>query len=351
VSAEDRETATELVEQAVTDGARRVAACAILGISLRTLQRWKADGGVEDHRHGPTGGPANALSQQERALVVWIASSPQYRDLPPSQIVPKLADAGIYVASETSFYRILRGEKLLHHRGKAAERTNRRPAQHVANGPNQVWSWDITYLRSAVRGRFYYLYLILDVWSRKIVGTAVHEIEDNELAAQLIREAARCEQIDPGTLVLHSDNGGPMKGATMLATLQWLGIMPSFSRPRVSNDNAFSESLFGTAKSWPGYPSKPFENIEAAQQWTAGFVGWYNNEHLHSGIRFVTPADRHCGRETQILENRKRVYEVARAQNPSRWSREVRDWTPVEQVVLNPEKLNREYGKQERKSA
>lgn len=351
MSAEDRETATELVGQAVTEGARRAAACSILGISLRTLQRWETDGGVEDHRRGPMDGPGNALSEQERALVVSIASSPQYRDLPPSQIVPKLADAGIYVASEASFYRILRKEQLLHHRGKAGERTNRRPGQHVANGPNQVWSWDITYLRGTIRGRFYYLYLILDVWSRKIVGTAVHEIEDNELAAELIREAARREHIGPGDLVLHSDNGGPMKGATMLATLQWLGIMPSFSRPRVSNDNAFSESLFGTAKSWPGYPSKPFESIEAARQWTASFVRWYNDEHLHSGIRFVTPADRHSGREAQVLNNRRRVYEIARAQNPSRWSREARDWTPVEQVVLNAEKLNREYGEQERKSA
>ncbi len=351
MSAEDRLTATELVGQAVGDGARRDAACGILGISLRTLQRWETEEGVEDHRHGPTGGSGNALSQEERALVVRVASSPQYRDLPPSQIVPKLADAGIYVASEASFYRILRGEKLLHHRGKAAERTNRRPTQHVADGPNQVWSWDISYLRSAVRGLFYYLYLIVDVWSRKIVATAVHEIEDNEFAAALIREAAAGEQIDPDSLVLHSDNGGPMKGATMLATLQWLGIMPSFSRPRVSNDNAFSESLFGTAKSWPGYPSKPFDSIEAAREWTAGFVGWYNEEHLHSGIRFVTPADRHCGREARILNNRRRVYEAARAQNPSRWSREARDWTPVEQVVLNAEKLNRVYREQERKSA
>jgi transposase InsO family protein len=351
VSADDRQTAIELVEQAVTSGARRAAACAVLGISLRTLQRWQTDGGTEDHRHGPTNGPGNALSQQERALVVSIASSPRYRDLAPSQIVPKLADAGIYVASEASFYRILRGKKLLHHRGSAAERTNRRPGQHVADGPNQVWSWDITYLRSAVRGLFYYLYLILDVWSRKIVGWAVHAIEDNELAARLIGETALHEQIDPGTLVLHSDNGGPMKGATMLATLQWLGIMPSFSRPRVSNDNAFSESLFGTVKGWPGYPSKPFDGIEAAREWTAGFVGWYNNEHLHSGIRFVTPADRHCGRESQILENRRRVYQAARAQNPSRWTRATRNWAPVEQVVLNAEKVNREYGEQEMKSA
>ena len=179
----------------------------------------------------------------------------------------------------------------------------------------------------------------------------MHEIEDNELAATLIRETARSEHIDPGTLVLHSDNGGPMKGATMLATLQWLGIMPSFSRPRVSNDNAFSESLFGTAKGWPGYPSKPFDSIHAAREWTAGFVGWYNNEHLHSGIRFVTPADRHCGRETQILENRGRVYEAARAQKPSRWSRATRNWTPIEEVVLNAEKNNRQYGEQEMRSA
>jgi putative transposase len=290
MSAEDRQTAVELVTEAVTNGARRAPACRVLGISLRTLQRWETEAGREDRRHGPHSGPANTLSDEEREQVVSIATSLEYRDLAPSQIVPKLADKGIYVASESSFYRILRHERLLAHRGKSGQRRYHRPDAYRATAANQVWSWDITYLRAAVRGRFYYLYLIVDVWSRKIVGWAVHEREDSELAAVLIRQTAYGEQVEPGSLILHSDNGGPMKGATMLATLQWLGIVPSFSRPRISDDNAFSEALFSTVKGRPEYPTKPFESLEAAGDWVEEFVRWYNHEHLHSAIRFVTPA-------------------------------------------------------------
>jgi len=351
VSVEDRRTAVKLVTEAVTNGARRAPACRVLGITLRTLQRWETEAGREDRRRGPHSGPANTLSEQEREQVVAIATGEEYRDLPPSQIVPKLADKGIYVASESSFYRILRHERLLAHRGKSAERRHHRPDAYRATAANQVWSWDITYLRAAVRGRFYYLYLIVDVWSRKIVGWAVHEREDSELAAVLIRQAATREQVEPGSLILHSDNGGPMKGATMLATLQWLGIVPSFSRPRVSDDNAFSEALFSTVKGRPEYPTKPFESLEAARLWVERFVQWYNYDHLHSAIRFVTPAARHAGIEHEVLDQRKRVYEAARRRNPARWTRETRCWDPVEEVVLNGDRLNAKPSTLERKTA
>lgn len=351
MSSEDRQTAVELVDQAVKDGARRGAACGILGISLRTLQRWEGEGGAEDRRAGRNSEPANALSKQEREQVISIALSEEYRNLPPSQIVPKLADKGTYVASESTFYRLLREHKLLHHRGKAAAKKPRKVAEHAATGPNQVWSWDITYLSASVRGLFYYLYLIMDVWSRKIVGWEVHEREDNELAAALIREVAEVEQVDPDSLVLHSDNGGPMKGATMLATLQRLGIMASFSRPQVSNDNAYSESLFNTLKSCPEYPSKPFQSIGQAREWVARFVPWYNAEHLHSGIRFIAPADRHRGAETEILAGRNELYAAARAENPARWSGRTRNWSPSEIVLLNPKNSRRSSGAQEKESA
>ena len=332
----EREMAIELIEEAVTGGARRIKACKILNISLRTLQRWKSSGGRGDRRHGPTGGPKNALTDAERALVVAVANSKMFRDLPPSQIVPILADAGVYISSESTFYRILREEKLLKHRGKAQAPRHHQPDEKAATGPNQVWSWDITYLKSPVRGWFYYLYLVVDVWSRKIVGWAVHEVETSELAAELIREAALKEGVDPGQLVLHSDNGGPMKGATMLATLQWLGIVPSFSRPRVSNDNPYSEALFRTVKYRPEYPYRPFKSLEAARQWVSSFVGWYNAEHRHSAIRFVTPLQKHSGEEKAILYQRKEVYKQARELNPSRWTGSVRNWEPIEKVVLNP---------------
>ena len=144
--------------------------------------------------------------------------------------------------------------------------------------------------------------------------------------------------VQPEELVLHSDNCGPMKGATMLATLHNLGVIPSFSRPTVSNDNAYSESLFRTMKYRPEYPSKPFENIVQAQCWVDEFVFWYNTQHLHSSIRYLKPDDRHFGREKHILANRRKVYEKARSQNPIRWSKSVRNWNPVHEVWLNPEK-------------
>ena len=348
---EDRKQAVKLIGEAVAGGARRVRACEMLEISLRTLQRWERRGERGDQRRGPLNGAENALSEAERALVVAVATHPVYHDLPPSQIVPILADAGVYVASESSFYRILREEKLLAHRGRARASIHGRPKEQVATGPNQVWSWDISYLKSPVMGLFFYLYLVIDVWSRKITGWAVHETESEQLAAALIQEAALREAVEVDQLVLHSDNGGPMKGATMLATLKWLGIVPSFSRPRVSNDNPYSEALFRTVKYRPEYPSKPFESLEAARQWVKGFVGWYNDEHRHSAIRFVTPSQRHCGEEHAVLAQRKEVYREAREANPGRWSGEARNWDPIERVVLNPSNRSATRSAKDRKSA
>lgn len=341
----------ELIKEATEAGARRCKACEILGISLRTFQRWESMRGGGDRRKGPRNGPVNALSEAERALVVAVATSKLFCDLSPAQIVPILADASVYLASESTFYRILREERLLSHRGKAQAPRHHRPVELVATGPNEVWSWDITYLKSPVRGSYYYLYLVMDIWSRKIVGWAIHESEEADQAASLIREAAFREGIDPGKLVLHSDNGGPMKGATMLATLQWLGIVPSFSRPHVSDDNPYSESLFHTVKYWPEYPSGPFQSIETAREWMKRFVGWYNDEHRHSAIRFVTPSQKHDGEDRAILNLRKEVYEKAKKENPSRWSGEVRNWKPIEKVALNPTKAQTGRSAEERATA
>jgi transposase InsO family protein len=184
---------------------------------------------------------------------------------------------------------------------------------------------------------FFYLYMMVDVWSRKIVGWEVNESESMERSAQMMARVCAEMTIDPNTLTLHSDNGGPMKGATMLATLNTLGVTASFSRPSVSNDNPFSESLFRTLKYRPEYPHKPFESMEAAIAWVESFVRWYNTEHLHSGIKFVTPEMRHSGNAPKILAKRKEVYEKARSENPKRWSGKTRNWNHVEAVVLNPE--------------
>jgi len=326
-----------LVDEAVKDGARAEKACEMLELSARTVERWRASGGGEDGRRGPKTPPANKLSEVERKRLLNVVNSPEHRDLSPKQIVPKLADDGIYIASESTVYRVLREEGQLAHRERSRPPVNNRPTALAATGPEQVWSWDITYLPSPVRGSFFYLYMVMDVWSRKIVGWEVHLEESMELSARMISRICAQNGIDESGLHLHSDNGGPMKGATMLATLQKLGIVASFSRPSVSDDNPFSEALFRTLKYRPEYPRKPFETLEAARAWVAGFVRWYNTEHLHSGIRFVTPDDRHFGREDGILARRKAIYETAKRRNPDRWSGETRNWKPIETVVLNPE--------------
>ena len=299
----------ELIGEAVDAGARQSEAAKLLGVSERTVQRWRAEGGAVDRRRGPTTTPSNKLSAKERKRVLEVVNSPEFRDLPPAQIVPILASRGEYIASEPTIYRILREEKQLAHREKSRPaRKRHKPNALSATGPNAVWSWDITYLRSPVRGVFYYLYMVMDVWSRKVVAWEVHREESAENAAALLARAYEAEGVAPGNLVVHSDNGSPMKGATLLATLERLGVATSFSRPSVSNDNPFSESLFRTLKYRPAYPSGPFESLDSAQDWVANFVRWYNTAHLHSSIRFVTPDDRHCGRDVEILERRNATY-------------------------------------------
>jgi len=329
-----------LIKEAVDNGARIEAACEMLDLCARTVERWRrqADGG-EDRRAGPKTTPQHALTPAERAAIMAIATSSEYRNMSVRQLVPTLADKGQYVASESSFYRVLHESGLMTHRSHVRPATHRKPNEHVATGPRQVWTWDITYLRASVRGTFHYLYLVLDIWSRKVVAWEVHVDESMDLAAALADKAYVAENVTPGSLVLHADNGGPMKGATMLATLQRLGIAASFSRPHVSDDNAICEALFRTLKYRPGYPRKPFASLEHARQWVAAFVDWYNNEHLHSSLRYVTPGDRHEGRDKAILAKRRAVYSAAKRATPRRWTGDIRNWTPIGNVTLNPQRI------------
>lgn len=335
MSAEDRATCLRLVAETQASGARREKACELLGVSVRTLERWETR--PEDLRKGADRRPGNALTPLERANVLKIANSFEFSNLPPCQIVPRLADQGKYVASESTFYRILNAEDLLAHRSKSQPRIHKKPEELLATGPNEIWSWDITYLRAQVNGTFYYLYLPMDIFSRMIVHWELHERESADLAAEMIEIACIKQGIRRDQITIHSDNGGPMKGATMLATLQRLGVTPSFSRPKVSDDNPYSEALFKTMKYCPRYPEQGrFATIEEARKWVAAFVEWYNNVHLHSGINWVTPASRHFEMDQEILDQRKIVYEAARARNPNRWTKGTRDWSRPEVVELNP---------------
>lgn len=251
--------------------------------------------------------------------------------------MPQLADEGLYLASESTLYRIQRRYGVRGRR-RAANRIHvtRACTVHRATGPNQVWSWDITLLPTVVRGVYLYLYLIVDVWSRRIVGWRVAAREGADIAAEFVMQTCREGDIDPGGLVLHSDNGAAMRGNTMIATLQWLGVVPSFSRPHVSNDNPYSEALFRTLKHIPTYPRLPFAGVDSAQRWVAWFVDWYNRSHRHSAIRYVTPDQRHFGDEDNILSRRHELYQRAQGAKPERWTGKTRNWTPIPSVVLNP---------------
>ena len=335
MTVEERGHVLALVTDAVAQGARQHAACEMVGVAERTLQRWQCPETAEDGRRGPTTVPRHTLSPQEREQIMAIAARPEFCNVSPHQIVPRLADRGDYVASESSFYRVLKTERLLAHRGRATPARQARPRAYDVTAPRTLFSWDITYLRSAVRGQYYYLYLFVDVFSRKIVGAAVHAEESMEHSSRLLERICRDEGIEPQQVSVHADNGGAMKGATMLATMQRLGVMPSFSRPSVSNDNPYSEALFRTVKYCPLYPTKPFASLEAAHAWVTLFMPWYNDEHLHSGIRFTTPASRHAGTDTAILANRARVYHAAQCTHPLRWSGATRNWTKIARVTLN----------------
>ena len=374
-----------LIEAACRAGARVRKACALVGLSVRTLERWRvpspplqplqsprptelplqpdtqpkvqpetpqealpvsvltpsADRRVAGLRRPFT--PHNKLSPTEVARAMNLINSAPFSHLPPSQIVPRLADTGVYIASESTFYRLLRQHgQLGHRRAEQPPQRCRKPRALVAQATGEVFCWDITYLPTTVAGAFYYLYLFIDLFSRKIVGWQVFERESSALAASLVADICASEGILPGRLTLHSDNGSPMKGETMLATLQRLGIAPSRSRPSVSNDNPFSESCFRTIKYRPECPVKPFNDVREARLWAGAVVHWYNTEHRHGNIQFVTPEQRHAGLDQALLIERDQVYREARTKNPERWSTKTRNWDYINHVNLNPDKAPKE---------
>lgn len=342
ISSADRQQAIILINEACNAGARKHKSCAILGLSMRTIERWEKENGLQDQRKLVKRIPTNKLTPEQRNMVISTANNATYRDLPACKIVPLLADAGQYIASESTFYRILRAENQLIHRLPSRSAKHHRPEAYEANGPNQVWTWDISYLPTQIAGLYVYLYMIIDIYSRKIVGFSVHEQELSSHAANLITQACLDERVSRDQLVLHSDNGVPMKGATMLATLEKLGVVPWFSRPSVSDDNPYSEALFRTVKYHPTFPMlDKFETILDARQWSEKFTRWYNNEHLHSALKFITPQQRHSGADKAIRVNRDLVYQMAKAQYPERWSGRTRDWSLPDTVTLNPNKKNR----------
>jgi putative transposase len=334
ISLEDKQHTLEIITEAVESGARKFMACNTLEVSTRTLQRWEQDC-TADRRKGALKNVARKLSLEEVGELIDIACSKRFKDLNPHEIVPILAEEGRYIASESSFYRYLRKLGLLHHRGNSkAKSSNVKPPELVATGPNQVWSWDITWLKSDVDGIFYYCYMIKDIWKKNIVGWEIHEYESVDIAADMFTRLK--VRYNLRGIRLHSDNGNPMKGSTMIITLSNLGVVPSFSRPRVSNDNPYIESLFKTVKYTASYPGR-FKSLDHSREWMAGFVNWYNTEHRHSAIGYITPEQRGSGKDLEIFKTRNRVIEEAQSRHPERWGKRIRKWVNRDVVVLNPD--------------
>jgi transposase InsO family protein len=342
ITPSQRQTVLDWVAEAVAAGARHAQACQVLGLTLRALQRWRKasaqdDCGWVDKRSTRLQQPANALTQAEREQVLTVANSAEYCDLPPTQIVPRLADKGTYLASESTCYRILRKAKQLNHRRPEREPKPRpKPLALSATGPDQLVSWDITYLPTLVRGAYLYLYVFMDIFSRKIVAWQVQDRECQNLASALFTDYVQHAGIPPDQLTLHSDNGAPMKGATLIATLEQLGVARSLSRPSVSNDNAYSEALFRVLKYRHDQPIVAFADVAQARRFVEALVHWYNHVHRHGAIGFVTPAQRHSGEDVELLARRHQVYQKAKAANPNRWSSQTRNWRREAVVHLNP---------------
>ena len=235
ISTPDRQTAVALIDEARSAGARLRPCCQVMGITARTYQRWTREGEVrsDGRPEALRPLPSHALSAEERAAVLAVCNTPESASRPPGQIVPALADEGVYLASESTFYRILRDEDQQHHRGRARKPSVAKPpVTHCATAPNTVWCWDVTWLPAAVRGRFFFLYMIMDLYSRKIVGWEVHENESAVHSSDLVQKTVWKEGCTGQPLVLHGDNGSVIKGQTVQVMLGKLGITASFSRPR-----------------------------------------------------------------------------------------------------------------------
>jgi putative transposase len=331
------------IDEAIASGARQFKACEVVGISERTYRRWKAQGfNTRDGRPDavrPT--PANRLMPEEEKAILEVMNKKEHRSLPPNQVFHKLIDEqGTYIASVSSFYRVLRHYGQINHRGHSKAPAGKNITTHCASGPNQVWMWDITWLPGPAKGVYYYLYMIIDLFSRKVVGWEIWDHESSDNASVLVKKAVYSENVllMDQPLVLHSDNGSPMKGSSLLTTMYNLGIVKSNSRPRVSNDNAYIESMFRTVKYMPSFPHDGFAKIEDAREWVHAFVSYYNNEHHHSGLKFLTPNQRHNGECENILNRRKDVLKAAKAKHPERWTGSIQDCTIDDVVWLNPSK-------------
>lgn len=298
-------------------------ACAALAVPRSSLYRARpTSNGPEAPVSAPATRPAppRALSPTEQTQVREVLNSERFQDLAPREVYAELLDEERYLCSISTMYRILAEH------AEVRERRNqlRHPAYHkpelLATGPNQVWSWDITKLRGPSKGVYYYLYVIIDIYSRYVVGWLIAEVESAELAEQLIAETCAKQGVPRAQLTLHADNGSPMIAKTVAILLTDLGVAKSHSRPHVSNDNPYSEAQFKTLKYRPDYPDR-FGSLADARQWARSFFAWYNEQHHHSGLGLLTPALVHTGQAETVRHKRQAVLWQAYQAHPERFTK------------------------------
>lgn len=303
-----------VTEESRTLGVKPV--CEALGLARATFYR----------RSRPTYGPAKprrhprGLTAEEKARVLSMLTEPRFIDLAPAEVFATLLDEGKYLCSERTMYRVLAENAQVRERRNQLRHPHYKRPELLATKANQLWSWDLTKLLGPAKWTYFYLYVVMDVYSRYVVGWMVAHRESNSLAQNLLEECYQREGIQPGQLTLHADRGTSMTSKPVAFLLADLGVTKTHSRPHVSNDNPFSEAGFKTLKYRPDFPAR-FGSIEDARGFCGDFFRWYNNEHRHSGIEMLTPADVHHGRAARRLEDRAAVMAKAYAARPERFVR------------------------------
>jgi len=317
-------------------------ACVALGVSRASYYRSRAP--KKPRRPRPR--PARALSDDERTEVLQLLDSDEHADKAPAQVYAALLDKGEYVCSPRTMYRVLADDNQVCERRAQRRHPQRQKPQLVATAPNQVWSWDITKLAGPVKGIYYSLYVVLDIFSRFVVGWLLAEREAAELAQQLIEDCYRREGVAPGQLAVHADHGSPMIAKSTAQLYIDLGIAKSHSRPRVSDDNPFSEAHFKTVKYRPEMPDR-FGSPQHARQVLSELLRWYCHEHYHSDLAMLTPADVHYGRAADIIAERQRVLDAAHQRHPERFvNGRPTHKTPNPAVWINPPTSSIELNKE-----
>jgi putative transposase len=301
------------VDIAVESGARLFKACEAIHLDQRRLRRWRNVNG--DGRKGGYRAGNQRISETEKDAIVHEFAQPWMADLPIKVAHATLMDKGIYLASPSTFVRVLRERNI--RKPRASKATNVKRPLLVATAPGQVWCWDITWLEAPIKGTYFYLYMIIDMYSRKVVGWDVFAKEDGTLARVLFAQALVAEHIPAGQITVHSDNGKPMRSTSLRSLFDMLSVTASYGRPHTSNDNAYAESLFATFKGRVAFPEY-FSSIESASAYCLEFFTWYNCFHMHSGLDFVTPQTVHNGLEAKVFEHRNMLMETNRNTHPSR---------------------------------